>query len=80
MNMNRRVVVSVLVAVFMLASLASPAIAQATSDAVLILHFDEGSGTVTKDASGHGNDGTVYGATWVDGKYGKALSFDGMND
>jgi len=30
------------------------------------------------DTSGNGNHGTVYGATWVrDGKFGKALSFDG---
>ncbi len=28
----------------------------------------------------NGNDGTNYGATFVDGKIGKALSFDGIND
>ncbi|HJH28398.1 MAG TPA: LamG domain-containing protein, partial [Methanosarcinaceae archaeon] len=43
-------------------------------------HFDEGEGNVLKDSSGNGNDGTIYGATWVDGKYGKALSFDGVDD
>ena len=43
-------------------------------------HFDEGSGTVLKDSSANRNDGIIYGATWVDGKYGKALSFDGSND
>jgi hypothetical protein len=42
--------------------------------------FDEGAGTVAEDSSGYGNDGTIYGATWVDGKYGKALSFDGVDD
>jgi len=43
--------------------------------------FDEGTGIVAKDSSGSGNHGTVYGtAAWVDGKYGKALSFDGVND
>ena len=40
--------------------------------------FDEGSGTVAGDSSGNGNTGTIYGATWVTGIYGKALSFDGM--
>jgi len=30
-------------------------------------HFDEGAGSVLKDSSGNGNDGTIYGATWVDG-------------
>ena len=43
-------------------------------------HFDEGSGSVAKDSSGNGNDGTIHGATWVDGKFGKALSFDGEDD
>ena len=43
--------------------------------------FDEGDGTVAQDSSGYGNHGTVYGdATWVDGKHGKALSFDGTDD
>ncbi len=39
--------------------------------------FDEGEGNVSHDLSGNGNDGTIYGAEWVDGKYEKALSFDG---
>jgi hypothetical protein len=47
---------------------------------VLCLPFDEGSGTTAKDFSGYGNNGTLYGPTWVDGKYGKALSFDGVDD
>jgi hypothetical protein len=43
--------------------------------------FDEGSGTIAKDYSGNGNDGTIYGgATWTTGKVGSALSFDGVND
>jgi len=41
---------------------------------VLYLTFDEGSGTVTKDASGKGNNGTLTGKVdWVDGKRGKAI-------
>jgi len=44
-------------------------------------HFDEGSGTTAYDTSGNGNNGTlINGPTWVDGKFGKALSFDGVND
>jgi hypothetical protein len=42
--------------------------------------FDEGSGTTVGDASGHGNDGTVYGPTWVPGISGSALDFDGVDD
>jgi len=33
-----------------------------------------------KDLSGNGNDGIIYGAKCVDGKLGKALRFDGVND
>ena len=42
--------------------------------------FDEGSGTTVADSSGSGNGGTVSGATWAIGKFGTALSFDGVND
>ncbi|HPQ12612.1 MAG TPA: DUF2341 domain-containing protein, partial [Paludibacteraceae bacterium] len=44
-------------------------------------HLDEGSGTTAYDRSGNGNNGTLYNSpTWVDGKFGKALSFNGSND
>ncbi len=48
--------------------------------------FDEGSGTTAFDSSGNGNDGTLVLAdgavspAWVSGKYGSALSFDGVDD
>ena len=42
--------------------------------------FDEGSGSSVSDSSGNGNDGTIYGATWVAGVEGTSLSFDGSND
>ena len=51
-----------------------------TGGCVLDLKMDEGEGTTAHDTSGHGNHGTLYGPTWVDGYYGKALSFDGVND
>jgi hypothetical protein len=44
---------------------------------VLCLSFDDGAGKVAKDSSQYGFDGKVDGADWVDGKYGKALEFDG---
>ena len=50
-------------------------------DLVGLWHFDEGSGKIAKDSSKYGNDGTlVKGPTWVDGKFGKALQFDGVDD
>ena len=75
-----RINIWVLVATIVLAVM--PAGVQAQSDDGLVAewHFDEGSGSVLKDSSGNGNDGTIYGATWVEGKYGKALSFDGSID
>jgi len=42
--------------------------------------FDTGSGTTLVDSSGNGNDGIISGASWVSGKFGNALEFDGEND
>ncbi len=43
--------------------------------------FDEANGTVAYDSSGNGNDGNLTnGPTWVSGKIGGALSFDGVDD
>jgi hypothetical protein len=61
------------------------------SSLVMWLTFDEGSGNIVYDYSGNGNNGILYNGTtvcggidacplWVDGKFGKALSFDGIDD
>jgi len=43
--------------------------------------FDECSGSIAEDSSGHNYDGTIYGATWTnDGYSGCALNFDGSDD
>ncbi|MDP8231026.1 MAG: LamG domain-containing protein [Candidatus Gorgyraea atricola] len=42
--------------------------------------LDENTGTNAYDRSGNGNDGTINNATWVQGKHGSALSFDGDAD
>ncbi|MCG9128754.1 LamG domain-containing protein [Candidatus Poribacteria bacterium] len=42
--------------------------------------FDEGSGEVATDSSKNENDGTIHGASWVDGKFGQALEFDGATN
>jgi len=39
-------------------------------------HFDGDA----NDSSGNNNNGTIYGATFIDGILGLALSFDGVND
>jgi len=49
-------------------------------DLVLYYSFDEGKGDKTKDLSGNGNEGTLNGGVeWVDGKFSKALQFDGKD-
>ena len=48
-----------------------------------LYHFDEGSGTTTTDASGNGNDGTLYGSpNWTSSRSGlrNAIKFDGVDD
>ena len=43
--------------------------------------FNEASGTTVADSSGNGNNGTITGATPnAAGRFGGALSFDGVND
>jgi hypothetical protein len=43
--------------------------------------FNAGSGTVVADSSGRGNAGASSGPVWnASGRYGSALSFDGVND
>ena len=55
--------------------------AQAASVPVAAYNFNEASGSTLTDLSGNGNHGTISGASWsVSGKYGGALSFDGVND
>jgi glucose/arabinose dehydrogenase len=48
---------------------------------VAAYNFDEGTGPTVADASDLANHGTITGATWAaQGKFGSALSFDGVND
>ncbi|MCK4624222.1 MAG: carboxypeptidase regulatory-like domain-containing protein [Phycisphaerae bacterium] len=48
----------------------------------LVAHwkFDEGKGDRLLDTSGHGNHGTIHGATWAKGRVGGGLQFDGVDD
>jgi hypothetical protein len=42
--------------------------------------FNEGTGATVADVSGNNNNGTISGATWTtQGRYGSALSFNGIN-
>ena len=75
-----RLIIGVLITIVVLAGTTTGVQAQSDDGLVADWHFDEGSGSVLKDSSRNGNDGVIYGATWVEGKYGGALSFDGVDD
>ena len=47
-----------------------------TANLVALWHLDGNA----NDSTGNGNDGIIYGTSWVDGKLGKALSFDVSGD
>jgi hypothetical protein len=50
----------------------------AEKDLVAYWNFDEGTGTAVKDQTALKHDGKLVGtASWVDGKFGKAIEFDG---
>lgn len=47
----------------------------------VVLHLDEGAGSIVKDATYPHNPATLQnGATWGNGVYGGAVHFDGMDD
>ena len=77
--MKRLTVVSIS---FIIVSLMFAGISNAAIDQKSIMGmwlFDEGKGDAAKDSSGNGNDGVLTnGPEWEDGKFSKALSFDGV--
>lgn len=75
--MKKLVFLCLIIAVSM--ALLTQSVMAGTESIVLYLPFDEGSGDTTKDLSGNGNNGTIKGAKWVEGKIGKALEFDGKS-
>lgn len=82
--MLKKLVFSVIIAVFVYISMSmfsNTAIA-GELDEFLVAYwpFDEDSGNKVVDATGNGNDGTINGAKWVEGKFESALKFDGVDD
>ena len=57
----------------------APAPAAPDPDTALLLHFDDGEGRLAKDSSANNLRVTVTRAEWVDGRFGKALRFDGKD-
>jgi hypothetical protein len=61
--------------------LPAPAAAQADPTLAASFGLNEASGTSSADLSGNGHTATlVNGPAWVAGRYGNALSFDGVDD
>jgi fibronectin type 3 domain-containing protein len=52
---------------------------RAQAGLVAAYSLNEGSGTTVHDSSGNGLNGTALNTTWVPGKYGDALSFNGTS-
>lgn len=64
-----------------LAGTTTPAQPPSGSQLAAAYAFSEGAGTTTADVSGNGNTATLIGPAWAaQGKFGSALSFDGVND
>lgn len=49
------------------------------ANTVLLFHMNDTTGSTVHDKSGFGNHGTASGTTTVDGRFGKAKSFDGTS-
>ena len=77
---TRALSISALV-LFIVGTLAVSSYAILDPDTIVgIWKFDEGKGDTTKDSSENGNDGELKNKPkWVDGKFGKALEFDGSS-
>jgi|GEM_PF-2605618 len=53
------------------------------SETIFLFHFDEGKGDIARNSSPYHNDGVLHNmdeSAWVEGKEGKALKFDGVDD
>lgn len=84
---NYLILAVVIIAVILLISIqpqitgfATDPIGNNESGLVALWHVNEGTGSTTADSSGNGHTGTIYGATWVDGKFNKALKFNGVDN
>ena len=79
--MKTRFVCIGVVVLFVAGMLTTPSDAALDPETIVgIWKFDEGTGNTAKDSSGNGNDGELMNKPkWVNGKFGKALEFDGSN-
>ena len=85
-NTHKYLIISIsIIAAFFITHEVNAAISKPPSNLGLVGYwsFNEGKGVTSTDYSGNGNKGTLIGMQgnpWVNGKLGKALSFDGSDD
>ena len=80
--MNKSVIIAILSFAAIIVFAANPeALAKVDPETLVGMWlFEEGAGDVAKDTSAAGNDGEIVGPKkWEDGKFGKALEFDGSS-
>jgi parallel beta-helix repeat protein len=53
---------------------------QIEENLISLWHMDEGNGGIIYDSTENNNDGIINGANWIEGRYGSALYFDGIDD
>ena len=86
--MKKSIVTIFLIGVLILAGCAQISFSQERTDqeyevdenTIALWHFNEGNGTILYDETNNSNDGVIQGATWTDGYFDSALSFDGNDD
>ena len=71
-----KTIILVFVIFIMFTGMLMSVLAQTEAGLIAEWHFDGDA----KDSSGHGNDGIIYGGKFVDERFGKALSLNGMSD
>lgn len=76
--MKKTAMIAFLLAFILVPAIVSHAAVDAKT-AVGIWLFDDGTGDVAKDSTSNKFDGKITGAKWGDGKFGKALTFDGKS-
>jgi hypothetical protein len=77
MKMKRLAMLMCFGTLFCLMSMVQSSVAVTMDDVVGIWLFDEGKGDTTADSSKNGHQGKLMdNPTWVDGKFGNAVSFD----
>ena len=79
--MKTKNIMSLLFVIIINAVVAAPSYCKIAPETIVAYWLlDDGQGKTATDSSDNAYDGFITGSNWVDGKYGKALEFDGKTD